>query len=62
MDGRLVMVGQAVLKNISSDGKVSQVAGDKITIWTNDQRMEVYPRPTLSFPAGATDGLKDMMK
>lgn len=62
VDGRLVMVGQAVLKNISSDGKVSQVAGDKITIWTNDQRMEVYPRPTLSFPAGVTDGLKDMMK
>ena len=61
-DGKLVMVGNAKLTNLAADGKQSSVAGDKITIWTDDQRMEVYPRPTLTLPAGSTDGLKDMMK
>ena len=42
------------------EGKKSTVAGDKITIWTNDRRMEVYPRPTLTLPAGSADGLKDL--
>ncbi|MEG2724316.1 MAG: LptA/OstA family protein [Kiritimatiellia bacterium] len=60
-DAKLVMVGKAKLTNIAADGKKSHVRGDKITIWTDDQRMEVYPRPILTLPAGATDGLKDMM-
>ena len=60
-DGRLVMVGNAKLKNIDKDGKESVVSGDKITIWVDDQRMEVYPRPVLTIPAGASEGLKGMM-
>ena len=59
-DARLVMVGNAKLTNIDEEGKKSTVAGDKITIWTNDRRMEVYPRPTLTLPAGSADGLKDL--
>lgn len=61
-EGRLVMVGNASLTNIAEDGKESTVSGDKITIWTEDQRMEVYPRPTLTLPGGASKGLKDVMK
>lgn len=60
-DGRLVMVGNAKLKNIDKNGKESVVSGDKITIWVDDQRMEVYPRPMLTIPAGAAEGLKGMM-
>lgn len=61
-EGRLVMVGHAKLTNIGEDGKESSVSGDKITIWTDDQRMEVYPRPVLTIPGGASKGLKDIMK
>lgn len=61
-EGRLVMVGHAKLTNVSEDGKESSVSGDKITIWTDDQRMEVFPRPTLTIPGGASKGLKDIMK
>ncbi len=61
-EGRLVLVGNAKLINADENGKESSVAGDKITIWTEDQRMEVYPRPMLTIPAGATDGMKGLMK
>lgn len=61
-EGRLVMVGNARLTNVGDNGKETSVSGDKITIWTDDQRMEVYPRPQLTIPAGATKGLKDVMK
>lgn len=61
-EGRLVLVGRARLTNVGDNGKESSVSGDKITIWTDDQRMEVYPRPVLTIPAGATKGLKDVMK
>ncbi len=57
-DEKLVLTGNAVLVNIDKNGKESRVKGDKITIWTADQRMEVYPRPVLEFPGGASDGLK----
>lgn len=61
-DAKLVMVGNAVLVNVGDDGKESRVKGDKITIWTEEQRMEVYPKPMLEFPASAGEGLKGMMK
>ncbi len=61
-ENRLVLVGNAKLVNADDAGKESSVAGDKITIWTDDQRMEVYPRPVLTIPAGATDGMKGMMQ
>ncbi len=61
-EGRLVLVGNAKLTNTDEKGKESSVTGDKITIWTEDQRMEVYPRPTLTIPAGATDGMKGLMQ
>lgn len=61
-EGRLVLVGHAKLTNVDESGKESSVAGDKITIWTDDQRMEVYPRPTLTIPGGSSKGLKDIMK
>lgn len=61
-DAKLVLVGHAKLTNVAEDGKESSVTGDKITIWTDDQRMEVFPRPVLTIPAGATEGLKGMMQ
>ncbi len=61
-ENRLILVGNAKLVNTDKNGKESSVAGDKITIWTDDQRMEVFPRPVLTIPAGATDGMKGMMQ
>lgn len=61
-DARLVMVGKAKLTNIGDDGKRNSVKGDKITIWTTDQRMEVYPNPELNLAPGSSNGLKDMIK
>lgn len=61
-EAKLVMVGNAILVNIGDDGKESRIKGDKITIWTEEERMEVYPKPVLEFPASASEGLKGMMK
>lgn len=61
-DARLIMVGHAKLTNIGEDGKKNSVSGDKITIWTEEQRMEVYPNPVLNLAPGSSDGFKDMMK
>lgn len=63
-ENMLVMVGNAALNNTDEEGKVSSVKGDKITIWTKDERMEVYPRPTLVLPAGmgAGDGPSALLK
>lgn len=59
---QLVMVGRAKLTTTDSVGKQTTVSGDKITIWTDDQRIEVYPNPTLTLPGGSSDVLKGMMK
>lgn len=59
---QLVMVGNATLINVGEDGRERRVKGDKITIWTTDQRIEVYPRPTLVLPAGSTSGIKELMQ
>lgn len=61
-DARLIMVGHAKLTNIGEDGKRNSVAGDKITIWTEEQRMEVYPNPVLNLAPGSSDGFKDVLK
>ncbi len=61
-ENRLVLVGNARLVNADEEGHESSVSGDKITIWTDDQRMEVYPRPVLTIPAGATDGMKGIVQ
>lgn len=61
-ESRLVMVGHAKLTNIGDDGKKNSVSGDKITIWTEEQRMEVYPNPVLDLAPGSSDGFKDVMK
>ncbi len=61
-DARLVMVGRAKLTNIGEDGKQNSVSGDKITIWTNEQRMEVYPNPMLNLAPGSSDGFKDLVQ
>ena len=55
-DGRLVMVGNAKLIS-QADGQARTVTGDKITIWTTEERIEVFPNPTLTFPANATKDL-----
>ncbi len=60
-DKRLVMVGNAKLTNLDEAGKASTVAGDKITIWTDDRRMEVYPRPTVTLPADSSKDMKDLL-
>lgn len=59
-DGRLVMVGDAKLSSLEPDGSTRNVKGDKITIWTNEERMEVYPNPELTFPAGAAKDLEGL--
>jgi len=61
-DARLILVGHAKLTNVGRDGKENSVSGDKITIWTDEQRMEVYPNPVLNLAPGSSSGLKDMMK
>jgi len=61
-DEQLVMVGNATLINVGEDGRERRVTGDKITIWTTDQRIEVYPRPTLVLPAGSSSGIKELMQ
>ena len=61
-ENRLVMVGHATLSNIGEDGKTNTVSGDKITIWTDDQRMEVYPNPVLKLAPGTSGNLKDVLK
>ncbi len=61
-DARLVMVGNAKLTNYSEDGKANSVKGDKITIWTDEQRMEVFPNPELNLAPGSSDGFKDVLK
>lgn len=60
-DGRLVMVGNAKLVSLA-DGQTRTVTGDKITIWTNEERIEVFPNPTLTFPANATKDLGGLGK
>lgn len=60
-DGRLVMVGNAKLVS-QADGQARTVMGDKITIWTNEERIEVYPNPTLTFPADSAKGLGGLGK
>ncbi len=53
-DATLVLVGHASLSNMDDKGQHSTVKGDKITIWTEEQRVEVYPRPTLTIPVDAS--------
>lgn len=40
-DGKIVMTGSARLVRDGDEG--GEVAGDRITIWLDDERMEVYP-------------------
>ena len=56
-DGCLVMVGNARLIGKDEQGQSRTVSGDKITIWTNEERIEVFPNPTLTIPAGSSKGL-----
>lgn len=54
-DGTITMTGKPKL--MTSGERAGEVAGDKITIWINDERMEVSPgRVTL--PAGAFNSNK----
>lgn len=57
-DNILVLVGHATLSTMDEDKSVSTIKGDKITIWTVEERIEVYPKPTLTFPAKAGDALE----
>lgn len=52
-EGKLVMEGNAKLNQVQDDGKVFSVDGDRITIWVDQQRMEVYPNPEIVIPAGS---------
>jgi len=56
----LVLVGHAKLTDIK-DGKANSISGDKITIWTEEERIEVYPNPTLRLAPGSSKNVKDFM-
>ncbi len=52
-DGRLVMEGQAKLRQIQEDGKEFTVDGERITIWVDEQRVEITERPKIVLPSGS---------
>lgn len=60
-DACLVLVGHASLTDVNDEGKANTIAGDKITIWTEEERIEVYPNPTLRLSPGSSKDVKDFM-
>jgi lipopolysaccharide transport protein LptA len=56
----LVLVGNARMSDIK-DGKANTITGDKITIWTEEERIEVYPNPTLRLNPGSSKNMKDVL-
>lgn len=57
----LVLVGNAALTDVNKDGKSNSITGDKITIWTEEERIEVYPNPTLRLAPGSSKSMKDVL-
>lgn len=53
-DGQIVMTGNARL--IQSGGDKGEVTGDRIVIWVDDQRMEVYPGRVVLPPGSLNKG------
>ncbi len=58
-DGRIVMTGTATLQR-TGQGEAGKVTGDRITIWLDEERIEVYPAATLTLPGGALDDKKGL--
>lgn len=61
VDACLVLVGHASLTDVNEEGKSNTISGDKITIWTEEERIEVYPNPTLRLAPGSSKNVKDFM-
>lgn len=61
VDACLVLVGHASLTDVNEEGKLNTISGDKITIWTEEERIEVYPNPTLRLAPGSSKNVKDFM-
>lgn len=55
--GQIVMTGKAALQRVGQ-GEDGKVTGDRITIWVDEERIEVYPGATLTLPGGTLDGGK----
>ena len=55
--GQIVMTGNAVLQRVGQ-GEAGKVTGDRITIWVDEERIEVYPGATLTLPGGTLGGGK----
>jgi len=55
--GQIVMTGNAALQRVGQ-GDAGKVTGDRITIWVDEERIEVYPGATLTLPGGTLDGGK----
>lgn len=55
--GQIVMTGNAVLQRVGQ-GEAGKVTGDRITIWVDEERIEVYPGATLTLPGGTLDSGK----
>lgn len=55
--GQIVMTGNAVLQR-AGQGDAGKVTGDRITIWVDEERIEVYPGATLTLPGGSLNGGK----
>jgi lipopolysaccharide transport protein LptA len=58
-DGQIVMTGNARL--IQSGGDKGEVTGDRIVIWVDDQRMEVYPGRVVLPPGSLNKGDRKLL-
>jgi len=58
-DGRIVMTGTARLKQIGKEA--GEVTGDRITIWVDDERMEVSPGRVVLPPGTFSKGSQKLL-
>ncbi len=60
-DACLILVGKVVMTDVDAEGKKNHIMGDKVTIWTEDGRVEIYPKPKLQLSPGASKEIKGLM-
>ena len=58
-DGRIVMTGTARLRQVGKEA--GEVAGDRITIWVDDERMEVSPGRVVLPPGTFSKGSQKLL-
>lgn len=60
-DACLIMVGKVKMTDVDAEGKKNHIMGDKVTIWTEEGRVEIYPKPKLQLSPGASKEIKGLM-